>query len=119
MASGIDAQIGDVFGFLILPQDWKQKIARQSVKTEGPSVSDLEGRRFRLGRSYRDGTITEDEYQRELEELDAQLRMAQLSTPVELDEVAELLENLTELWSEATADERRPLASDPRGGRVR
>lgn len=36
VASGIDAQIGDLFGSLVLPQDWKQKIARQAVKAEGP-----------------------------------------------------------------------------------
>ena len=109
VASHIDAQMGDIFGSLVLPQDWKQRIARQSVRTEGPSVSDLQGRRLRLGRSYRDETITEEEYQREREELDAQLRIAQLSTTIELDEVAELLENLAELWGAAKPDERRRL----------
>ena len=109
VASHIDAQMGDIFGSLVLPQDWKQRIARQSVRTEGPSVSDLQGRRLRLGRSYRDETITEEEYQREREELDAQLRIAQLSTTIELDEVAELLENLAELWDAANPDERRRL----------
>ena len=84
-------------------------VARQSVRTEGPSVSDLQGRRLRLGRSYRDETITEEEYQQEREELDAQLRIAQLSTTIELDEVAELLENLAELWGAAKPDERRRL----------
>ena len=76
VASLIDPQISDLFGSLAIPQDWKQKIARQSVKTEGPSVSQLQARRLRLGQSYRDMTITEEEYQREREELDAQLRMA-------------------------------------------
>ena len=109
MAGNIDAQIGDLFHYVALPQDWKQNIARQSVKTEGPSVSELEAARLRLGRSYRDKTVTEEGYDRELEELDAQLRMAQLSTTIELDEVAELLGNLPTLWSEATMDERRRL----------
>ena len=109
VASNIDAQIGDLFGSLVLPQDWKQKIARQSVKTEGPSVSELQARRLRLGQSYRDMTITDEEYVREREELDAQLRMAQLSTTIELDEVAELLDNLPALWGAAKPDERRRL----------
>ena len=117
VASHIDAQMGDIFGSLVLPQDWKQRIARQSVRTEGPSVSDLQGRRLRLGRSYRDETITEEEYQREREELDAQLRIAQLSNTIELDEVAELLENLAELWGAAKPDERPALASHARRGR--
>ena len=109
MASDIDAQIGDLLGSLVLPQDWKQKIAHQSVKTEGPSVSELQARRLRLGQSYRDMTITDEEYVREREELDAQLRMAQLSTTIELDDVAELLDNLPALWGAAKPDERRRL----------
>ena len=109
VARHIDSQIAEIFGSLVLPQDWKQNIARQSVKTEGPSVSDLQRRRLKLGRSYRDETITEEEYSRELEELDAQLRMEQVSTPIELDHVAELLENLRALWIEATADEKTRL----------
>ena len=109
MAGNIDAQIGDLFRYVALPQDWKQNIARQSVKTEGPSVSEIEAARLRLGRSYRDKTVTEEDYDRELEELDAQLRMAQLSTTIELDEVAELLGNLPTLWNEATIEERSRL----------
>ena len=109
VASDIDAQIGDLLGSLVLPQDWKQKIAHQSVKTEGPSVSELQARRLRLGQSYRDMTITDEEYVREREELDAQLRMAQLSTTIELDDVAELLDNLPALWGAAKPDERRRL----------
>ena len=109
VARHIDSQIAEIFGSLVLPQDWKQNIARQSVKTEGPSVSDLQRRRLKLGRSYRDETITEEEYSRELEELDAQLRMAQISTPIELDDVSKLLQDLPSLWSDATMDERRRL----------
>ena len=41
--------------------------------------------------------------------MDAQLRIAQLSTTIELGEVAELLENLAELWGAAKPDERRRL----------
>ena len=108
-ASGIDGQIRDLFCSFVLPEDWKLKIARRSVKTEGPSVAELEARRLRLGRSYRDVTITEEEYEQELRELDAQLRMAQLSTPIELDQVADLLKNLPGLWDSANADERRRL----------
>ena len=62
-----------------------------------------------LGDLRLDKTITEDRYKRELEDLDVQLRMAQLSTTIELDEVAELLENLAALWGAAKADERRRL----------
>ena len=109
VASHIDAQMGDIFGSLVLPQDWKQKIARQSVQAEGPSVSDLKARRLVLGDLRLDKTITEDRYKRKLEDLDAQLRIAQLSTTIELDEVAELLENLAELWGAAKPDERRRL----------
>ncbi len=108
-ASRIDVQIRDLFGSLVLPQDWKLKIARRAVKKEGPSVAELEAQRLRLGRSYRDMTISEEEYERELDELDAQLRMTQLSTTIELDQVAQLLENLPELWDPAKADERRRL----------
>ena len=76
------------------------------MQAEGPSVSDLKARRLVLGDLRLDKTITEDRYKRELEELDAQLRIAQLSTTIELGEVAELLENLAELWGAAKPDER-------------
>ena len=109
VASDIDAQMGDLFCSLVLPRDWKQAIARQSVKTEGPSVADLEERRSRLGEVYADGTIKREVYRRRLEELDALLRMAQVSTTIELDEVAELLGGLPEFWDGAKADERRRL----------
>ena len=109
MASGIDEQVGDIFCSLLLPQDWKQAIARQSVKTEGPSVADLEERRNRLGDVYTDGAMKREVYKRRLEELNAQLRMAQVSTTIELDEVAELLGALPELWNSANADEQRRL----------
>ena len=108
-AAKIDGQIRDVFSSLVLPSDWRQKIARHSTETEGPSISDLEERRHRLGYSYRRMAISEAEFERELEELDTQLRLAQLSTPIELDEVAELLENLPDLWREATPEERHRL----------
>ena len=109
VASRIDPQIGDLFGSLVVPQDWKEKIARQSVKTEGPSISELQEDRRRLGYSYRLKTMTQEEFDRELEEIDTKLRMAQISTPIELDDVAELLGNLPTLWREATTDERSRL----------
>ena len=109
VAREIDAQIGDLFCGLLLPPDWREKIARQSVETEGPSISELQEDRRRLGYSFRKRTMTQEEFDRELEEIDAKLRMAQISTPIEMDDVAELLENLAELWGEATADERRRL----------
>ena len=109
VAREIDAQVGDLFHGLVLPPDWREKIARQSVETEGPSIAELQEDRRRLGYSFRKKTMTQEEFDRELQEIDAKLRMAQISTPVEMDDVAELLENLAELWGEATADERRRL----------
>ena len=109
VAAGIDGQIGDLFGSLVLPEDWKLRITRSSVTTEGPSVSELEDDRERLGYSYRKKTMTREEFDRELKKIDTQLRMAQISTPIELDDVSKLLQDLPSLWSDATMDERRRL----------
>ena len=99
----------DLFCSLALPADWKQEIGRQTVMTEGPSVPELEERRRRLARAYGDGGYTHEEYEQKLEELDTELRLAQLAAPVEIDEAAGLLEDLPVLWSEATPDERGRL----------
>ena len=93
----------------MLPDDWREAIALESVQTEGPSVSDLENDRRRLARAYGDGGYTLEEYEQKLEQINTKLRLAQVSTPIELDEVATLLENLPELWSAANSEERRRL----------
>ena len=53
--------------------------------------------------------MTREQFDRDLEKIDTQLRMAQLSTPIELDDVSKLLQDLPSLWSDATMDERRRL----------
>ena len=108
-SSGIDSQIQELFCSLVLPDDWRAAIARESVQTEGPSVSDLENDRRRLARAYGDGGYTLEEYEQKLEQINTKLRLAQVSTPIELDEVANLLEDLPALWSGANSDEHRRL----------
>ena len=109
VASSIDGQVGEIFQSLELREDWKEHIARLTVKSEGPTLEELRDRRRRLVRGYADGGLNEDEYETRLKAIDDQLRLAQNTTQVELDDVGELLGDLPAMWEQATSDERRRL----------
>ena len=109
VASLVDGQVGEIFQSLELREDWKEHIARLTVKSEGPTLEELRDRRRRLVRGYADGGLNEDEYETRLKAIDDQLRLAQNTTQVELDDVGELLGDLPAMWEQATSDERRRL----------
>jgi len=69
----------------------------------------LEGRLRRLGRTFVDGLISEDDYQREKRALEE--RMTSLVSPDQdaAAQAGKLLEDLPELWKKATISEQRRL----------
>ncbi len=109
VSSSIDGQIADVLRSLELREDWREHIAQLTAKEAGPSLDELRDRRRRLVRGYADGAFDEDEYEARLRAIDDQLRLAQNTTQVEIDDVAELLGDLSAMWERATSDERRRL----------
>ena len=72
-------------------------------------VDVLQTRRRRLARAYADGGFTEAEYETRLAALDAEIRHASGTTPIEVYEAAELLGDLPAMWQETTPEERRRL----------
>ena len=109
MAHTVDRQIGEIVRSLELATDWRERIAGYARETDGPSVANLQERRQRLVRAYADGGFSLAEYETRLAALDAEIRYASTSTPVEVDEVAGLLAHLPSMWDDATAEERGRL----------
>ena len=109
VALPFDEQVRVIFLSMEVPQDWREQIARLSVRDEGPSVSDLQKELRRIARAYGDGGYTDEEYDHKKEEIEAQLRMADYADTVEVDDVATLLQNLPDLWEGATPIERQRL----------
>jgi hypothetical protein len=95
----------------LLPE-WRTEMARLAVANrEGPDPNVLKEKQRRLDKVYLRGRMSDAEYEAQLDEIDAQLR---LTNPMELptlEEAAQLFENIPQLWEEATPEERRNLMS--------
>ena len=111
MAHAVDEQIGAIFRSLELPADWRNRIAGYTADTGERSVESLHESRQRLARAYADGGFSLVEYDARLAAIDAEIRHASGTTPIEADEVAALLRELPAMWGEATPDERRQLVA--------
>ena len=110
----IDRQVEDVVTSLRLEPNWRETIIQRVIAlSERERVAgerrQAEGRLKRLGRAFIDGFISERAYEAERGQLEA--RLASLVTP-EVDvavEAGALLDQIQELWREATTDERHNL----------
>ena len=111
MAHVVDEQIGAILRSLELHSDWRGQIAGYTSDTSEQSVASLQEHRQRLVRAYADGGFSLAEYEARLAALDAEIRHASGTTPIEVDEAAALLTDLPTMWDEATADERRRLVA--------
>ena len=111
MAHAVDEQIGAIFRSLELPADWRNRIAGYTADTGERSVESLHESRQRLARAYADGGFSLVEYDARLAAIDAEIRHASGTTPIEAHEVAALLRELPAMWGEATPDERRQLVA--------
>ena len=110
----IDREVEQIIASLKLEEDWRDTIVqrvvalseRDRISTEGRSA---EQRLKRLGRAYVDGLIADRAYQAETRQLKE--RIASLVVP-EVDiamEAGALLEQVQDLWQEATLNERHDL----------
>ena len=111
MAHAVDEQIGAILRSLELSSDWRQQIAGYAAGTGERSVESLREARQRLARAYADGGFALVEYEARLAAIDAELRHASGTTPIEAGEVAALFADLPSMWDEATPDERRRLVA--------
>ena len=110
LADGIDRQIATVIHSLGLAPDWKRRMAELAVQEHaGPSVQQLQDRLRRISRLYEDQRLDDEEYRRKTAEIDRELRQASVTTQPAIEEAAALFDDLPQLWSEATPEERRKL----------
>lgn len=111
MAHAVDEQISAILRSLELASDWREQIAGYAVGTGERSVESLREARQRLARAYADGGFSLVEYEARLAAIDADIRHASGTTPIEAGEVAALFADLPGMWDEATPDERRRLVA--------
>ena len=110
----IDSDLERVFTSIRLQQGWRETIIERVIAlSERERIAgerrQVEERLKRLGRAYVDGMISERAYTAETGQLRA--RLASLNVP-EVDiaiESAALLEQLQEIWRQATTAERHKL----------
>lgn len=110
LAKDFDQQVEAILGSLELPDDWIERIAGSvASRRDGPTPTALRDRLRRTARIYRDGYLSDAEYERTRADIEAQL--ARLSTALRPghDEVAALFRDVPALWSAANADERHRL----------
>jgi DNA invertase Pin-like site-specific DNA recombinase len=112
MAGPVDEQIGALFGSLIIPDDWPERIATLAAKRgcKRVDVASLQARRKRIYQIHEDGGYgSESEYRAKLADVDAQIRSAQPAPMVKVQECLALFKDLSALWAEATPEERSRL----------
>ena len=112
MAAGLDDQIGSILQALELPSDWRKRMAQlATIRSDGPDPKRLQAKRRRLSRAYAEDAYSDAEYEELLSEIDRQLSLTTPIEPPSLEEAGQLFENIPQLWSEATPEERRKLIS--------
>ena len=110
MAHRVDAQVEEIFTMLHLPQDCRDRIAGlATAECRAPDLPRLLERRKRLLRAFAEDAYTEEQFNRKLADLDAQIRLAQPVSVPGLEEAVALLSDLPALWPEATSEERQRL----------
>jgi site-specific DNA recombinase len=110
----IDAQVGELFGSLVLPADWRSEIERRvadydrlrSVEQERAVLADRLRRRTT---AYTLGNVDDDDYKRQQAELKRAMAGLRLPEVEEAVTAGDLLADLRTLWRRATLDERHEL----------
>jgi len=110
MAYRLDEQIGAILQSIDLNPDWQRRIIRLTVQgQEGPDPREIQEKRRRISRAYAEGAFSDREFDEKLAELDGLMAKTRVTELPTLEEAAELFQNLPELWTEATTQERRQL----------
>jgi len=101
--------MGEIFRSLELCGDWRDAIASETARREGPNIDALLDQRRRIARAFGDGAYVLAEYEARLAAIDSEIEYSQHDAPVEIAKAAALLADLPTLWEAATPDERRIL----------
>ncbi len=114
----VDAALTAYMGAVHLPEDWRA-YALGTLDTAAEEAARLAAQRTALERKLErvkrlllDGDIEQEDYRREKARIEQELATLVVPTRgAEIEEVAELLHNVSTLWAEATLQERRTLAA--------
>ena len=110
VANKIDPQVGEVIRALELEPEWPGRMADLAAADEdAKQAARLRDRRRRTSRAYADGAFTDTEYEALLAEIDTHLAQAAAVSGPSLEEAAELFGSVSQLWEEATPEERSEL----------
>ena len=109
-----DEQVGRLVTALVLPEAWMDRIlARIQIEDEAQRVEEervrVQERLRRLGRAYVDGLYSDQDYQRQKRELEERLMGLVVPEMEAAQQAGRLLEDLPQLWAQATLTEQRRL----------
>jgi hypothetical protein len=108
MALKVDHQVQVILTSLELRPEWREEMARLAMAgQEGPDPKVLRERKRRVSHAYIAGGISEAEYKTKIAEIDASLQLTENVELPTLEEAAQLVENIPQLWEEATPEESR------------
>ena len=107
-----DDQMEQIICSMELPGQWQERMATLATAMyDGPSLTELEEDRRRLGVAYLNRGFSDRAYKARLSDLDARIARANAVVPPTYAEAAALFQKIPNLWKEATAEERRRLLS--------
>jgi hypothetical protein len=106
--------LGRVFSAFRLPEDWQQDIQDQVTSASDRQMiieqrDRIERKLARVAELYRDLVIDNEQYQRERDQLQGELKTLVIPEEEEMAEAGIYLEDISELWDEATLEEQRDI----------
>ncbi len=112
----VERQIGEVYRRLELPEDWKEDLEKM-VSSEEEQLrleqkrERMEAERRRLLMLYRKGYYegAEEEFEEEFQAIKEELAALPTISPEVIEEAAEGLSRMREVWDEATMEEKRDM----------
>ncbi len=110
----VDEQIASLMQNIVLRPSWKkQMLSRIASESEYVSVTrerqHVQERLRRLGKAFVDNLISDNEYEMEKRVLETKLSNLVVPEVEAAFDAASLIENLSQLWAKATAEERRKI----------
>jgi hypothetical protein len=113
-AEVFEEQLGRILSAFQLPEDWQQDIQDEITSQSERQViieqrERVERKLARVAELYRDLVIDNEQYQRERDQLQAELKGLVIPEEEEMAEAGIYLEDVGELWDEATLEEQRDI----------
>jgi len=109
-----DQQMDRIIQAIALPESWQDRMLGQlHLADEAGRVEqerkETEQRLKRLGQVYLDGLLEQDDYKRQKRQLEERLHSLVVPGVNAVQAAGQLLENLPQLWAEATLGEKRQI----------